>query len=316
MYCPNPCGEIGLHEWEACNLGHVNMEHFVGMLGSHIKMEEAFRLMTRWLIRATFSDLPQPRQREVVDRNRRIGVGFMGFHAWMARNGVKYSECYKTEWVVKLLQKMRSRVEHEAYRYSQQLGIPVPAKNTALAPNGTGPLMPGTTPSGQAMMAPWYKRLVRYSSMDPELAVKKLEGYEVFPDPDAKNTEIVVYWCEDPLTAKVRAAGFDVGEILEGQYDIPFDASLQVQAMLQRVWADNAVSYTINLPADFKMSEEEMEKSMMAVLPYLKGTTVFPNKSRKNSPFQPITRAEFEAYQGHKEIFQVEVECTSGCPIK
>ena len=310
------CGEIGLHMWEACNLGHVNMEYFVGRLGGHLQMEEAFRLMTRWLVRATFSDLPQPRQRAVTDRNRRIGVGFMGFHAFIARSGVRYSDCWKEKWVLDLLKKMKSRVEHTAYRYSQQLGIPVPVKNTALAPNGTGALLPGTTPSGQCMMAPWYKRLVRYSSMDPELAVKKLEGYENFPDPDAKNTDIVVYWCEDPLTAKVRAGGFDVEDVLEGQYDISFNNSLQVQIMLQNLWADNAVSYTINLPADFDMTEEEMEKYLMAALPVLKGTTIFPNKSRKNSPFQPISKKEFDAYPGRKEVFQVEDECRGGCPVK
>jgi ribonucleotide reductase alpha subunit len=307
------CGEIGLHEWEACNLGHINMEYFVKRPVS--EMKEAFRLMTRWLIRATFSDIAQPRQRTVIERNRRIGVGFLGFHAWLARNGVKYSECYKEEWVMNLLAEMKKVVLAESASYSQQLDIPEPVKHTTLAPTGTVALMPGTTSSGQCMMAPWYKRLVRYSSMDPELAVKKLEGYEVFDDPDAKNTEIVVYWCEDPLTAKVRAAGFDVGEILEGQYDVGFYDSLQVQKMLQRVWADNSVSYTINLPANFEMSEDVMEDYLMEALPHLKGTTVFPNKSRKNSPFQPITKDEFEFYQGRKEVFQVEDECRGGCPM-
>ena len=316
MFCPNPCGEIGLQMWENCNLGHVNMEAFVGLVHGHRDMLEAFRLMARWLVRATFGDIPQPRQRKVVDENRRIGVGFLGFHAYLARNGIRYSDCHNNEWVASLLKKARETVETAACRYATELEIPEPVKFTTLAPTGTLNLLPGTTPSAQAMMSPWYKRLVRYSDMDPELAVKKAEGYEVFQDPDAKNTQIVVYWCEDPLTAKVRAAGWDVDEILEGQYDISLGDSLRVQKMLQQVYADNAISYTINLPSDFGMAEEVMEDYLMEFLPHLKGTTVFPNKSRRNAPFQPITRAEFEAYQGRKEVFQVESECRGGCPIK
>ena len=314
IFCPNPCGEISMYMWENCNLGHVNLEYFAK--GKKKEMMEAFRLMSRWLVRATNGDIPQPRQRKVVDQNRRIGVGFFGYHAWLALNGVKYSESWKEKWVKDTLTTAYGVVRRAATEYAEQMGIPVPAKFTTLAPTGSIVLMPGTTPSGQALLMPWGKRLVRYSSMDPELAMKKLEGYEVLDDQDAKNTEIVVYWYEDPLVAKVRAAGFDVMDTLEGQYDVDFTDSLSVQMMLQEVWADNAISFTINLPTNFSMSEELMEASLMVCLPHLKGTTVFPNKSRRNAPFQPVSKTEFEAYAGRKEIFTVEEECKGGCPIK
>ena len=49
MFCPNPCGEIGLQMWENCCLGHVNLQYFATkpMVGD----QEAFRLMSRWLVR-------------------------------------------------------------------------------------------------------------------------------------------------------------------------------------------------------------------------------------------------------------------------
>ena len=314
MYCPNPCGEIGLQMWEACNLGHINMEYFAKKPQN--QMYEAFRLMTRWLIRATFGDVPQPRQREVLDANRRIGVGFFGFHAWLALRDIKYSDCHNNFNVQAVMAECKNTVAYEAYRYAQQLQIPTPVKTTALAPTGTIVHMAGTTPGGQAMPTVWFKRLVRYSDLDPELAVKRSEGYEVFPDEDAANTSIVVYWCEDPLAAKVRAAGLDPAVVLESQYDISFETSLKVQAMLQTHYADNAISYTVNLRPEDMGTEEEMEAALIKHMPTLKGTTVFPEKSRKNSPIQPLTKAQFDAYQGQKQVTQIEDECKNGCPVR
>jgi ribonucleoside-triphosphate reductase len=86
--------------------------------------------------------------------------------------------------------------------------------------------------------------------------------------------------------------------------------------MLQTNYADNAISYTINMLPEMMPSEEEMEEQLIEALPFIKGTTLFPEKSRKNSPFQSITKEEFDAYQGQKEIMQVEDECKGACPIK
>lgn len=314
VYCPNPCGEIALHMWENCNLGHINLGYFANKKPS--EMSEAFRLMTRWLVRATFGDIPQKRQRAVVDENRRIGVGFLGFHEWLVMRGIKYSECYKNQEVITTLRSSAHTVKTEAAAYATELGIPVPIKTTTLAPTGTNALLSGTTQSGQCMLFPWFKRLVRYASNDPQLAIKKSEGYETFPDIDAQNTEIVVYWCEDPLVAKVRNAGFDPDGLLEGQFDISLRDSLEVQKMLQTHYADNAISYTINMLPERMPSEEEMEAQIFAALPFIKGTTVFPEKSRKNPPFQPITKEEFDAHQGQKEVTQTEAECKGACPIR
>jgi ribonucleoside-triphosphate reductase len=319
MFCPNPCGEIGLHMWENCNLGHINLEAFAPRLDGSVPvcdMTEAFRLMTRWLVRATFGDVPQPRQQEVMGKNRRIGVGFFGYHAWLALHGIRYSDSHKDAWVKETLSDMRRVVRSEADRYADEMGIPRPVQSTTLAPTGTIVLLPGTSSSAQAIEAAWFRRLVRYASMDPELHIKKLEGYETIIDDDAKDTEIVVYWCENPLVAKVRTMGFEPDEILESQYDVKLQDSLAIQAMLQEVYVDNSISFTINMRPEDMPSEEEMEARFMEYLPRIKGTTFFPEKSRKNSPIQPITKAEFDAFKGRKEITTIETECRTGCPVK
>lgn len=312
MYCPNPCGEIALQMWENCNLGHVNLEHFAR--SPRKLLMEAFRLMTRWLIRATFGDIPHPKQKEVVERNRRIGVGFLGYQGYLALRGQRYSSSWQNSEVKKMLNEARATVQHEAYRYSQMLGIPVPVKNTTLAPTGTTASLVGVSTSAQTIVDPWYLRRVRYADNDPELAVKKSEGYVHYPDPDAQNTTIVEYWCEDPLVAKVRAAGWDV-DLVEGQKQVSVENYLQIQAMLQEEFADNAISFTIPLAENNTPTEEDMEKSLISVIRRVKGTTMYPDKSRKNAPFESLTREQFEAYQGRKEVSYVEAVCVGGCPV-
>ena len=297
-----------------CNLGHINLEYFAQK--PKAQAMEAFRLMTRFLIRATFADIPQARQRAVVDLNRRIGVGFTGFHGFIAlRWGLKYSECHLNHEVRQFLIHARSTVETEAQFYAPQLGIAIPVKNTALAPVGSTTCLPGATSSGQAMEFSWFKRLIRYSNNDPELAVKRSEGYDIINDEDAVDTSIVINWCEHPLVGRVKAVGYDP-TILETQQRVPFLDSLKVQAMFQELYADNAVSFTINLPPDLQnLSEEEMERQLVEVLPKLKGTTVYVDKSRKNAPFQAVTKEEFDAYPGPKQVTMVEEVCKgAACP--
>jgi len=311
MYCPNPCGEICLHMWENCNLGHINMEFFASKPPT--QMMEAYRLMTRWLIRATNGDIPNKRQRAVVNKNRRISVGFLGLHGYLALQGVRYSEAWKDERVKKTLRQAANVVDREAEYYSVAMGQPIPVKNTGLAPTGSVAPMAGTSTSGQTIEFPYCKRRVRYANGDAELISKIKEGHIHYPDDDAQNTTIVEYWCENPLISKVKVNGGDP-DIVEGQGEVSVENYLQTQAMLQEQYVNNAISFTIPLSEKNTPTEDEMEKSIVAVLGRVKGCTMFPDRSRKNAPFEALTREQFEKYEGRKEIMQVEQECKGGCP--
>jgi hypothetical protein len=70
--------------------------------------------------------------------------------------------------------------------------------------------------------------------MDPELALKRLQGYPIYPDPDASQTSIVEYWCEDGLVSKIRDMELDPEELVETQDEVSLRDYLAIQAMLQK----------------------------------------------------------------------------------
>lgn len=298
-----------------CNLGHINLERFAGNADG---AREAFRLMSRFLVRATFGDVLNPYQKAVQDRNRRIGVGFFGFHPWLVYQGVTFSGSHHNKEVRNLLKSFKMACRDEARRYAFQLRIPEPIKVTTIAPTGTISLLPGTTSGCQPIFARYYKRLVNYSSDDsnlPELAAK---GYPIEDSLYTPKTKVVTFFCKDPLVAECEKRGIDLA-LIEDQHEIEVSDHLAVQAMLQDEYADNSISYTINF-RDHDVKVEDIELALKVHLPHLKGTTLMPeNDSRPQTPFQRISHAQFEDAErkGIGKVSDKEMECLNGvCPVK
>lgn len=334
----NPCGEIALEPWENCNLGHVNVNEF------HDDFEgskEAFRLMARFLIRATFGDVPNPLQREVVDRNRRIGVGFFGFQGWLNKQEIVYSQSHSNRYVRKTLRDWKAVVDKACALYARELRIPVPIKNSTLAPTGSIANLPGAPASGQTIYAPWMVRRVRYSADDPQVQEYIEQGYEVEDCIYSPNTKVVKFYVEDPLVQELRDLGIDP-EIVEGANDVSLADMLAVQSMLQECYADNAVSFTVNIEPDeqqvmnleqqvyngvnaydlrigpaHESTVDAAAKTIIHYLPHLKGTTIMVDGSRPQSPLERISKEEFDLAESVKEFGQGELACSvNGCPIK
>lgn len=334
----NPCGEIALEQWENCNLGHINVSAFYNDFEAS---KEAFRLMTRFLMRATFGDVPNPLQREVVDRNRRIGVGFFGYQGWLVKQGLRYSDSHRDRNVRKTLRDWKAVVDKEKVRYAHQLRIPIPIKGTTLAPTGTIAKLPGASESIQTIYSPYFKRRVRYGADSPKLVDLAAQGYEIEDDIYTANTKVVTFYVKDPLVAEVETLGFDP-EIVEGAQDVSLTDFLSIQAMVQEHYADNAISFTVNIEPDDRQREflakqiennvpawalkvgppsfetvERAKSTIIHYLPNLKGTTIMIDGSRPQSPYERISRAEYELYDYISTMGSGELACgPNGCPEK
>lgn len=302
--CSNPCGEIALEEWENCNLGHVNLARVV----NDVEMHRCMFLMTRWLLRATFSDGMSWKQLEVVARNRRIGVGILGYQEWLwTRFHCKYSESFLNHSVTTVLESAFSTVRLEADVYAHDLGVNAPIKCTTVAPTGTISQMVGATAGVHPVYARHFIRRVRYADTDPGLEAAKEQGLYIEADLNNPNTWIVAFSCADPATQIVPV------DKLQQVDEIDPAILLQIQAKIQRVWADNAVSFTINLK-EGQLTQGRLAGVLRQYGTQLKGTTVMVDGTYEQAPFERITR---EAYENGVQLVGASApECEGACPIR
>lgn len=299
----NPCGEIALEEWEPCNLGHVNLA-----IGDPATRLEAFRLMARFLVRATFAPVEDPRQGEVLARNRRIGVGFLGLQEYLAHYGIKMSQAGTAPSFRRTLRQWHHVVRTEADAYADQLGIPRPIKVTAVAPTGTISKLAGTTEGIHPVYARHFIRRVRFANNDPAVKGFEEQGYPVEEDLYTPHTAVVSFPCKDPLLDRVMPV------FVEQADEIAPEDALALQAVVQTEYADNAVSHTLNVPEG--TDPVALREALTQWLPLLKGVTVMVDASRAQAPYERITEEQYLSITTPAVVAQPDMECTNGCPIR
>lgn len=318
------CGEITLEPWEPCNLGHVNMAAFANTEAAGgnpdiAGMIRAHRLMTRFLIRATFAEVGDPKSRQVLDRNRRIGVGHLGVASFLALSGIRYSEAPLNPWFRNLLRDLSAYINEEAEQFAHQLRIPVPVKKRTVAPTGTVAKMPGVSEGIHPIFSQYFSRRIRFNKLSDADSLLGLvdQGYHVEDDLFAPNTAVVTIPTQDSLVQQVSDLWGENGEdLVESAADLTLNQMLAFQAMYQMCWADNAVSFTANVDPE-KYTSEDVATQLKKFGGLLKGSTIFPEKSFPQAPYERLSKAEYLSTDVRAVSDGVDEECgTGGCPIK
>ena len=115
----NPCGEQFLHAYDNCNLGSLNLAVFVKQKKIDYKRlrfatKTAVRLMDNVIDKF---DFPVPQVTELAKKNRRIGLGIMGFADMLYQLGVQYH----SKQGIAIAEKVMGFINKEAYLMSQEL---------------------------------------------------------------------------------------------------------------------------------------------------------------------------------------------------
>ncbi|MDP7733683.1 ribonucleoside-triphosphate reductase, adenosylcobalamin-dependent [Mycobacterium paragordonae] len=319
VICTNPCGEITLEPWEPCNLGHINLAAFVTSYGGVLAWElyKAHTLMTRFLIRATFAAVGDPKSREVLDRNRRIGVGHLGVASFLAMRGMKYSEARRNDVFKAELRSWANHVDQSAAEFCHQLRIPVPVKKRTVAPTGTIAKMPGVSEGIHPIFSKHFIRRIRFNKNSDYIALTEavMDGYAVEDDLYAPNTAVVSIPTKDILVDAVEAIWGD-SEAVESADDLTLNELLGFQALYQQLWADNAVSFTANVDPE-RYQPKDVENELKTFAGLIKGSTIFPESSFPQAPYERITKEEYDAATTKAVSDGVDEECSNGsCPIR
>ena len=298
----NPCGELPLPPYGACNLGSLNLVHFVrepfgdGARIDHDALADAAALATRMLDDVIdVSRFPLPAQAAQARSSRRIGLGVTGLADALIMLGLRYGSAAS----VRAAEEIMRVVCHAAYGASVDLArergtfepgpylhapfvaaLPQQLRDaiarhgirnshlTAIAPAGSISLLAGGVSSGiEPVFAAHWRRRMR--NADGTLEVLELE---------------------DPAVAAWRARG---GEGLPpGFVDAPRVSAkeqLAVQAAMQ-AHVDSAISKTVTLPADCSFEDFRSVYGRAWRLG-LKGCTAYRPGTARGAVLEPLAES-------------------------
>jgi ribonucleoside-diphosphate reductase alpha chain len=263
----NPCGEVPLPAYGACNLGSINLARFVrDAFGEHAHLDlpgiaSTTVVATRMLDNVyEVSGFPLPSQATVARRSRRLGIGITGLADALAMLGLRYD----APEAVELARRVMALICHTAYRGSTVLArergsfpaferdayctspfvASLPAdiveairkfgiRNShllAIAPAGSISLLADNVSSG---MEPIFAPTATRWAVD---------------DNGERRTWQVTDWAWAQFR-RVRGAGAEPPDALIAASPIDPFAQLRMQAALQ-TYVDNAISKTIQVDPD------------------------------------------------------------------
>lgn len=124
----NPCGEVPLLAYEACNLGSINLGMMVDETpeGSKINWErlaDTTRTAIRFLDNVIeVNNYPLPKISEMVRNNRKIGLGVMGWADMLMKMGLSYASEEGTKLGAQIMEFIDYASKCESIELSKERG--------------------------------------------------------------------------------------------------------------------------------------------------------------------------------------------------
>ncbi|HNS20293.1 MAG TPA: adenosylcobalamin-dependent ribonucleoside-diphosphate reductase [Sedimentisphaerales bacterium] len=292
----NPCGEVPLLPHESCILASINLDRMTtdddtaGCTGNAGVDWARLRDRVHWGVR--FLDdvidvncYPLESIALATRANRKIGLGVMGFADMLIRLGIPYGAPEAVAFADKLMRFIRreSLAASESlarrrgvfphFRRSIYAGTGRRLRNATvntIAPTGTISIIAGCSSGIEPLFAVSFVRNVLSGT-------RLFESHPLFEKVARERgfyrRDLAAEVARRPSLAKVRGVPRDVKRLFATAFDVTPRQHLEIQAAFQR-HTDNAVSKTINLPADATV-EDVREIYLAAHRLRCKGITVY-----------------------------------------
>ena len=287
----NPCGEQPLLPYESCNLGSINLSRIV-MKGeiNWDRLGELVSLAVRFLDDVIdVNRFPLKQIEGATLQRRKIGLGVMGFADMLIQLNISYNSRKAVAMAEEVMKFITERARVESAQLGEARGsFPLfeesslkkwgamrNATVTTIAPTGTISIIAGTSSGIEPLFALAFVRNV-------------LEGAHLLEvSPLFEQTAIARGIYTPNLKAELARKGSvqdiagvpqDLKDLFATALDIPPEQHVRIQAAFQK-YTDNAVSKTVNLPAEATVSDV-LNVYNMAYDLGCKGVTVFRYGSR------------------------------------
>ena len=325
----NPCGEVPLLSYEACNLGSINLGLMVKESSSGWEvdwdlLEETTRTAMRFLDNViAVNNYPLPQISEMVQNNRKIGLGVMGWADMLMKMGLSYNSEEGTKLAGQVMEfidyisktesiemaKERgsfnnfkgSIYDSENYLYKKYRGrsagkisdekwaeVDAGIKQYGLRNATTTCIAPTGTismiASASGGVEPLFGLVFSRLIMD---GTEMLEVNPIFKDymisHGLYSESLMSQIASEGTIAHVDGVSDEVKQIFATAHDVSPYWHVKMQAAFQ-LHTDNAVSKTVNFVEE-ATRDDIKEAYILAYKNDLKGITVYRNNSRQ---FQPM----------------------------
>ncbi len=282
----NPCSEQPLLPYESCNLGSINVSKFVKSGDGEVDWERLKE--TVWACVRFLDDVidvnryPLLEIEEMTRANRKIGLGIMGFAELLIKLGIAYD----SKDALAIGEKLMQFVTSEARQCSQALGLEKGsfpnfelsdwskyeamrnATVSTIAPTGTISIIAGCSSGIEPLFAVAFVRNVMGGMLEINKlfeAIAKERGFY--------SKDLIREIAKRGSIQDIGGIPEDIKRIFVTALDISPEWHVRIQAAFQN-HTDNAVSKTVNLPADATW-EDVKDVFLLAYNLKCKGITVY-----------------------------------------
>jgi ribonucleoside-diphosphate reductase alpha chain len=286
----NPCGEVPLYPYEACNLGSINLSKLVknGSI-DYDQLKELIHNAIHFLDNVIdMSKFPIEAIKNMVYKTRKIGLGIMGFADCLFQLGIQYG----SEECLNFIDELMSIFKREAFNASENIAnikgtYPLYNKSIykgkrklrnatilSIAPTGTISLLANCSSGIEPVFGLFYTREMLEGEIVTflnETLKKKLKEIGRF-------NEEVIEKIKETGSLKETDIPQEIKKIFTTTMEIDPISQIDVQSRFQK-YIDNSISKTINIPYNAS-AEQIREIYIKAWKSGCKGITVYRDKSR------------------------------------